>query len=332
MSPRTRLISARYRRNSRLSRLTVRTAAGLLWRVIAYLPGVTAQSAIFALGTAAHAYLEFDAREGADAQAVATLASLSEPRTTIGGVNLVVGVRPSLWASIAPQHCPVGVSDFDTPVDGIEGFSMPATQHDMWLWVSGAGPDVVFDAAREAIAALGTSATVVSEVEGWIYHHDRDLTGFIDGSENPSLIEAPGVVLVPEGQPGAGGAVLLFQLWPHDAPAWEGLSAHDQQHVMGREKQSGEELDPRPGTAHNVRTDQDELGRIFRRNTPYGTAAGHGTVFIGFCARQQPLHTMLERMSGAADGVRDALTRYTHPVSGAYYVIPSVEGLGQAAD
>jgi deferrochelatase/peroxidase EfeB len=84
---------------------------------------------------------------------------------------------------------------------------MPATQRDLWLRVSGAGTDVVFDAAREAIAALGQFAT-----------------------------------------------------------------------------------------------DQDELGKIFRRNTPYGTASEHGTVFIGFCAEQGPLHTMLRRMSGAQDG------------------------------
>jgi putative iron-dependent peroxidase len=292
--------------------------------------GVSAQSAIFALGTGAHTYLEFDIRDGAGADAVATLASLSEPRTTIGGVNLVVGVRPSLWARLAADDAPDGVEDFDDPVAGTGGFTMPATQHDLWLWVSGAGPDVVFDAARGAISALAGSSTVASEVDGWVYRHDRDLTGFIDGSENPSLTEAPEVVLVPDGRHGAGSAVLLFQRWPHDTDAWEGLPTGDQEQIMGREKESGEELDPRPEDAHNARTDQDELGKIFRRNTPYGGASEHGTVFIGFCARQRPLHTMLRRMAGAEDGTRDALTRYTYPVSGAYYVIPSVEALLRA--
>jgi putative iron-dependent peroxidase len=129
--------------------------------------GVTAQSAIFALGTGAHTYLEFDIRNGAGADAVATLASLSEPRTTIGGVNLVVGVRPGLWARLAADDAPDRVEDFDQPVDGAEGFTMPTTQRDLWFWVSGAGPDVVFDAARGAISALAGCSTVASEVEDW---------------------------------------------------------------------------------------------------------------------------------------------------------------------
>ena len=79
---------------------------------------------------------------------------------------------------------------------------MPATQHDAVLWLSGSAYDVVFDVAREAIAALGDVATVAEETSSWPYHHDRDLTGFIDGTENPSLIDAPEFALVPEAEPG----------------------------------------------------------------------------------------------------------------------------------
>ena len=287
---------------------------------------MTPQTAIFALGTAAHAYVEFDARGDAE-EAVRLIASLREPRTTLGGVNLVVGVRPSVWARIAGDDAPRDAADFDAAVTGPDGFTMPATQHDLWLWVSGMGNDVVFDATREAIDALAPAATVATEVQGWIYQHDRDLTGFIDGSENPSLLEAPAAALVPDGEPGAGSAILLVQQWPHDAAAWEALGTEAQEQVIGREKQSGEELDPRPDDAHNARTDQDDLGHIFRRNTPYGTASEHGTMFIGFCARRAPLHAMLERMAGIEDGIRDALTRYTSAVTGAYYVIPPVEAL-----
>jgi putative iron-dependent peroxidase len=68
---------------------------------------------------------------------------------------------------------------------------MPATQHDAVLWLSGGAYDVVFETARAAIAALGEVATVAEETSSWPYQHDRDLTGFIDGSENPTLIEAP---------------------------------------------------------------------------------------------------------------------------------------------
>src|SRR5262245_51854299 len=94
------------------------------------------QTGIFALGTASHAYLEFDLVTGMDAAtAVGVVASLREPRTTIGGVNLVVGFRPSLWASVAPAEAvPVGVSDFAAPMVGRDGYTLPATQHDLVIW------------------------------------------------------------------------------------------------------------------------------------------------------------------------------------------------------
>src|SRR5262249_53182367 len=163
------------------------------------------------------------------------------------------------------------------------------------------------------------------ETSSWPYQHDRDLTGFIDGTENPSLIEAPGVVLVPEGKPGAGGTVLLLQKWVHDAALWEALPVAEQERVMGRTKLDSIELGDRPTDSHVASTDQDTLGHIFRRNMPYGTVTDHGTMFVGFAAEQRPLVAMLESMAGVNDDSRDALTRYTRPLTGAYYFVPSIE-------
>src|SRR5260221_3618714 len=73
---------------------------------------------------------------------------------TTGGVNPVVGFRPSLWARVAPEEMPAGVTDFDREVRGVDGYTMPATQHDLWLWVAGHAYHKVFDVTREAIAAL----------------------------------------------------------------------------------------------------------------------------------------------------------------------------------
>src|SRR5438045_4664138 len=169
----------------------------------------TPQSGIFALGTASHAYLEFDLKSGVDRRdLVAAIAGLREPRTTMGGVNLVAGFRPELWRAVAPADCPPDVSGFTAEVRGADGFAMPASQHDAVLWLSGSAYDVVFDTARGAIAELAGLAEVAAETSSWPYRHDRDLTGFIDGTENPSLIEAPEVALIPPGRPGAGGTVL----------------------------------------------------------------------------------------------------------------------------
>jgi porphyrinogen peroxidase len=292
----------------------------------------TPQSGIFALGTASHAYLEFDLEPGADGRAaVVVLANLREPRTTLGGVNLVSGFRPDLWRRLVPDGLPADVHGFDQDLVGVDAYVMPATQHDAVLWLSGSSYDVVFDEARKAISALAPLAAVADETSSWPYRHDRDLTGFIDGTENPSLLEAPDVALIREGTPGAGGTVLLLQKWVHDATAWEALGEEVQEQVMGRDKAESVELDPRPDDSHVARTDQEDFGKVFRRNMPYGTVTDHGTMFVGFSAEQKRLADMLASMAGLTDGVRDSLTRYTRPLSGAYYFVPSNDAIRRFA-
>ena len=286
------------------------------------------QTGIFALGTASHAYLEFDLIDPADAStAFALVASLREPRTTIGGVNLVAGFRPEQWASVAPDAAPPGVAGFNEPLIGPTGYVLPATQHDVVIWLTGASYDVVFDLSHGIVAALAGDARLVHEMVGWPYHHDRDLTGFIDGTENPSLVEATSVALIPRGSQGEDGSILLLQQWEHDATAWESLPVPTQEAIMGRRKADSAEFDPPPPTSHVARTDQDAFGKIFRRNIAYGTVASHGTIFVGFSAQQGILTAMLESMIGAGDGPPDELTTVTRAISGAYYVIPSVDRL-----
>jgi porphyrinogen peroxidase len=286
----------------------------------------TAQPGILALGTNAQTYLELDRRVRTSSRRFArALASLREPRTTMSGVNLVVGFRPELWRELRPRELPARVAGFDRDLEGTDGFVMPATQHDAVLWFAGSAPDIVFDETRLAIRGIDPVATVASETPGWPYRQDRDLTGFVDGSENPTVPEAPGVAIVPEGKPGAGGSILLLQKWEHDTDRWEALPVAAQERVIGRTKAASVELDPKPPDSHVARTDQDRFGKIFRRNVPYGTATNHGTMFVGFCAEQAPLARMLESMAGSLDGKRDALTRYTRPITGAYYFVPSSE-------
>src|SRR6478672_306083 len=278
------------------------------------------QAGIFALGTASHAYLEFDVLAGRSGRdLVAVISSFREPRTTMGGVNLVAGFRPELWREAAPNDAPAAVEGFNDDLVGIDGFVMPATQHDAVLWLSGSAYDVIFDVARNAIAELAGLATVVAETSSWPYHHDLDLTGFIDGTENPTLVDAPELVLIGEDEPGAGGTILLLQKWAHDVAAWEALSTEAQERVIGRTKSDSVELEEQPPDSHVASTDQERFGDIFRRNMPYGTVLDHGTMFVGFSARQRPLSAMLESMAGLGSGTRDALTRFTTPLTGAYY-------------
>lgn len=293
----------------------------------------TAQAGIFALGDAAHGFFEFSLLPKADAgKALTALVSVREPRSTVGGANRVVGFRPSLWRALEPGEIPAGVHDFDRPLQGLDGYSMPATQSDIWVWLSAASYDIVFDMGKEAVACLGPFATLVREQRGWSYRHNRDLTGFEDGTKNPTLDAVPEIVVVPDDQPGAGGSVLLFQWWLHNKTnGFNDQPVNVQEAIIGRTKPDSVELDDAhmPADSHVSRTTIEVDGKerkIFRRNVPYGTVAEHGTLFIGFAAEQRYLQLMLEQMAGI-NGPRDALTKFTTPLTGAYYFIPSVQAL-----
>jgi len=288
----------------------------------------TPQAGIFALGTSSHAYLEFDLLDAKKCKEFAsTISAIREPRTTTGGVNFVIGFRPELWRDVLPEDSPPDVQGFNDEVRGTEGFVMPSTQHDALVWLSGSSYDVVFDMARAIVHDLVGQASLGDETSSWSYRHDRDLTGFIDGSENPTLLDAPIAALLPEGIPGAAGTVLLLQKWKHKVAEWEALPIDQQERIIGRTKLDSVELENKPSESHVARTDQDEFGDIFRRNMPYGSVRDHGTMFVGFSADQKRLSRMLDSMAGLVTGTRDALTRFTQPLTGSYYFVPSVECL-----
>jgi porphyrinogen peroxidase len=288
----------------------------------------TPQAGIFALGTSSHAYLEFDILDAKECKEFASaISGIREPRTTTGGVNFVIGFRPELWREMVPEDAPPDLEGFNHEIRGTDGFVMPSTQHDAVVWLSGSAYDVIFDMARSVVRDLAGKASLGEETSSWPYRHDRDLTGFIDGSENPTLLDAPSHALLPEGGPGAAGTILLLQKWKHKVADWEALSIDKQEHIMGRTKLDSIELENKPSDSHVARTDQDEFGKIFRRNMPYGSVEDHGTVFVGFSADQRRLSRMLDSMAGVITGTRDALTRFTQPLTGSYYFVPAVECL-----
>jgi putative iron-dependent peroxidase len=288
----------------------------------------TAQYGIFTLGNPSHAFLEFDLLAGkTGCDLVAAVKAFSTPRTTGGGVNLVVGFRPELWREFFPNDISADIGGFNQDLVGQDGYTMPATQHDLVLWFTSSTYDYIFDLTRDAVEALSAVARLVDETASWPYRGNHDLTGFIDGTENPKLTEAPEVVMVPPCSPGEGGSVLLLQKWPHDRAKWEALAVSKQEQVIGRTKPDSIELDPKPADSHAAKTDQDVFGKVLRRNMPFGTFTEHGTMFVGFSADQSRLQKMLESMAGLIGGQRDALTHYTRAITGAYYFVPAIESL-----
>jgi porphyrinogen peroxidase len=186
---------------------------------------------------------------------------------------------------------------------------------------------------QPGIFALGTASHAYLEFDATDAHARGELVRQIASlrEENPTLVEAPELSVIGGGHAGAGGSILHLQKWAHDANAWEALSGAEQEQVIGRTKLDSIELEDGPDDSHVASTDQERFGKIFRRNMPYGTVTDHGTMFVGFCAEQRPLAAMLESMAGANGGPRDALTRFTSALTGAYYFVPSIEALRAAA-
>jgi putative iron-dependent peroxidase len=288
----------------------------------------TPQPGIFAQGTRSHRHLEFRLRPDTSPHALlAALQALRQPSTTAGGANIVIGFRPALWRSIAPAHAPVQAADFPA-IPGV-----PATPHDVWVWCHGTGDDVLLDVTRGVAAMLNPVATVANEVAGFVYHDSRDLTGFIDGTENPTVEEAYEVATLPAGVAGEGGAFALTQRWVHDLDSFHAMTTAAQEAVIGRTKPDSVELegDARQETAHISRVTIEEDGEelaIYRRSVPYGTVNEHGLHFIAFSAEPERFTKMLRRMFGVDDRVHDRLTDFTRPVTGALWFVPSLEALG----
>ncbi len=291
------------------------------------------QFGIFAQGTHAHHFLELDLRPGVTAtQAVGSFRRLRAPEVSSGGVNLVVAFGADAWREVAPAKAPAALGSFG----GIPGHA-PATQHDAWLWISGSDPDVTWEHARAAVAAVEDVAVLAAERACFTYRDGRDLTGFVDGTENPPVRLAADVALVPSGLPGAGGSHVLAMRWVHDLDAFHRLAVEDQERVIGRTKADSIELsdDEKPPTAHIARVTIEEDGEeleLFRRSVPYGTVEERGLYFVAFSADPTRYDKMLARMfDTAGEGVHDRLTDFSRPVGGAYYFAPSLNDLRELA-
>ncbi|MEX2100148.1 MAG: Dyp-type peroxidase [Acidimicrobiia bacterium] len=288
------------------------------------------QPGIFAQGTRSHYHLEFDLEAGVtDEQIRAALTGLREPPVTAGGSNIVVGFGATLWRWLEPDAAPEALQPFE-PIEG-DGRRAPATQHDIWVWTHGTGEDIELDVARGVTMALAPVAQLAAEQPCFVYRDSRDLTGFIDGTENPPVEAAHDVAIVPDLEKGAGGSFVLAQKWVHDLGKFHAQSEEDQEATIGRTKPDSIELENKPPTAHISRVVIEEDGEeleLYRRSTPYGRVGELGLYFLAFSADPSRFTKMMSRMFGTSgDGMHDHLTDFTHPVSGSFYFAPSLDDL-----
>ena len=292
------------------------------------------QPGIF-LASQPHQYvLEYDILDGQDTEAV--ISALRHVRKFFKGmpeeISHVISFGPALYRCLAGERTPTNLNSFETIV-GSDGKTAPASQRDVLVWLQGPFRDVLFDMAMKTDHVLGAVASCGLELSGFIYHDSRDLTGFIDGSANPTGDLVSQTALVPEGETGAGGAHMLTQKWVHNLDAFNSLPVDDQERVIGRTKAESIELegDAMPANSHVSRTDAKIDGaaqRLYRRSFPYGSVSEHGLYFLAFSCDPGRFDLLLRRMFGVSgDGLVDSLTDFSTAVSGAYWFAPSCEDL-----
>lgn len=208
--------------------------------------------------------------------------------------------------------------------------SCPAEQADLWLLVPGDDPGAALHAARTVLRALQPAFTLERERSLYLHRGGRDLSGYVDGTENPSGQDAVAAAIVDEG-PLAGSTFAAVQSWQHQLDA---LAAHPparRDQLIGRTADSDEELADAPPSAHVKRTAQEDFDPptfLVRRSMPWGGVEAHGLLFLAYSVDPAGFDRMLGRMLGEEDGVVDDLFTFSRVLDGGHYWCPAVDAAG----
>ena len=286
------------------------------------------QSAIFEESHAHHLYLEFETPVVTGALPGAEL--LAAP---VSRVHETLAFSGKVLDGIDHRLVPPELKPFETLV-GRDDKVAPATQRDVFVWIQSNQRDEVFARGLAWTQALNPVAQLIQEEHGFLFRDSRDLTGFIDGTENPKDDERLEVALIDSGSH-AGGSYVMTQRWLHDLAAFHDQDVAEQEHVIGRTKKSSIELDEErmPSDSHVSRTEIEREGsevEIYRRSTPTGGMTDAGLFFLAFSAELRRFNWILESMFGnTEDGERDHLLTFTKPLTGSFYFAPNMQALSR---
>ena len=216
-----------------------------------------------------------------------------------------------------------------------------STPGDLLFHIRAKRMDLCFEVATLIMARLGKAVSAVDEVHGFRYFDDRDLLGFVDGTENPRGQEVIDAAIIGEEDAAfAGGSYVIVQKYLHDLDRWNALPTEAQERIIGRTKLSDIELDDsiKPTSAHNALTTITENGQEFqivRDNMPFGRVGTgeFGTYFIGYCRTPRVTEQMIENMFvGRPPGNYDRLLDFTRAVTGSLFFVPSATFLESVND
>jgi len=309
-------------------------------------PRIVAQPIVAPLSRAA-IFLVLTIKPGTDSRAIvrAFCGDLSgifrsvEYRNIEAGLSCIMGIGSDAWDRLFGQPRPAELHPFREMRAGAR--HAVSTPGDLLFHIRARHMDLCFELATQIMARIGDAVSPVDEVHGFKNFDDRDLVGFVDGTENPRGEEVADAALVgAEDAAFAAGSYVMVQKYLHDMSAWNALTTEAQEKIIGRKKVSDIELEEsvKPSCSHSSLTTIEEKGnemKILRDNMPFGSAAQgeFGTYFIGYCRTPRTLEQMLENMFvGRPPGNYDRLLDYSRAVTGNLFFAPSANFLESMGD
>src|ERR1700733_8518542 len=270
---------------------------------------------------------------------LAALLRAVEFRDLEGALSCIMGFGSEAWDRLFGQPRPAELHPFREIRAGAR--HAVSTPGDLLFHIRAKRMDLCFELATQIMARIENAVSPVDEVEGFRYFDDRDLIGFVDGTENPRGAAVVDAVLIgDEDAAFEGSSYVIVQKYLHDLDAWNKLSTEAQERIIGRTKLADIELDDsvKPTSAHNALTTIVENGKeikILRDNMPFGRP-GHaefGTYFIGYSRSPRTIEQMLENMFiGRPPGNYDRLLDFSRAVTGNLFFVPSATFLENVAD
>jgi porphyrinogen peroxidase len=252
-----------------------------------------------------------------------------------GELSCVVGVGSGLWERLFGQQRPAGLH----PFPGFAGAQHTAvsTTGDLLFHIRAHRLDLCFELAERLMNRLARFAQVVDEVQGFRSFDERDLLGFVDGTENPEGAAALAAVRIGEEDPEfAGGSYVVVQKYLHDLDGWDALPVEEQERAFGRTKLSDIEMadDVKPANSHvalnTIVDEQGEQRQIMRFNMPFGRVGTRefGTYFIGYARSPDVIEEMLSNMFiGKPPGNYDRILDFSTAMTGSLFFAPSADFL-----
>ncbi|WP_329113169.1 Dyp-type peroxidase [Streptomyces sp. NBC_01465] len=250
-------------------------------------------------------------------------------------LSCVAGIGSLAWDRLFDGPRPADLHPFE-PLQGAR-HRAPSTPGDLLFHIRARHTDLCFELAAQITRRLTGHARIVDETHGFSYFDQRDLLGFVDGTENPEGTRAGQAAFVGEEDAAfAGGSYAIVQKYLHNLPQWDALPAEEQERVVGRTKADDIELpeDTQPADSHvalNKVEDADgEEQPIVRANMPFGSLARaeYGTYFIGYCRTPAVTEQMLRNMFlGAGDATHDRILEFSTATTGSLFYVPTTEFL-----